>query len=200
MSWLRPALVLTVLAFLFFGLAIPTLFVGLARVVSPRTAEGSLLRDASGRIVGSELIGQRFTRPEYFHPRPSAVNYDARVSGATNLGPTSRKLVEGQGDFPGVRQLAEEYRRINGLGPDVILPADAVTRSASGLDPHISVENARLQAARVARARGVALEEVEAAIRRATEPRFLGILGEPRVHVLRLNLDLDRRAPTRRRP
>jgi potassium-transporting ATPase KdpC subunit len=137
--------------------------------------------------VGSNLLSQGFTDPKYFHPRPSAAGqgYDAAGSGGSNLGPTSKKLVDG------VRQRVVDYRIENGLGADAMVPADAVTASASGLDPHISVENALLQARRVSKARSLAVELVRERIYAHTEGRTLGILGEPRVNVLILNLDLD---------
>ena len=152
----------------------------------PAESNGSLLAH-KGTIVGSSLLSQGFTDPKYFHPRPSAAGqgYDATGSGGSNLGPTSKKLVDG------VRQRVVDYRIENGLGPDAMVPADAVTASASGLDPHISVENALLQARRVAKARSLAVELVREKIDAHTEGRSLGILGEPRVNVLMLNLDLD---------
>jgi K+-transporting ATPase ATPase C chain len=151
----------------------------------PAESNGSLLAH-KGTIVGSSLLSQGFTDPKYFHPRPSAAGqgYDAAGSGGSNLGPTSKKLVDG------VRQRVVDYRIENGLGPDAMVPADAVTASASGLDPHISEENALLQARRVAKARSLAVELVREKIDAHTEGRSLGILGEPRVNVLMLNLDL----------
>ena len=151
----------------------------------PAESNGSLLAH-KGTIVGSSLLSQGFTDPKYFHPRPSAAGqgYDAAGSGGSNLGPTSKKLVDG------VRQRVVDYRIENGLGPDAMVPTDAVTASASGLDPHISVNNALLQARRVAKARSLAVELVREKIDAHTEGRSLGILGEPRVNVLMLNLDL----------
>ena len=149
-------------------------------------ANGSLVK-VDGKIVGSSLLAQGFTAPKYFHPRPSAAGqgYDAANSSGTNLGPTSKKLIED------VKQRVEEYRTENGLPPDARVPADAVTSSASGLDPHISVRNATLQAARVAKARGIGEKDVLAKVGAHTEGRTLGLLGEPRVNVLTLNLSLD---------
>jgi K+-transporting ATPase ATPase C chain len=140
-----------------------------------------------GNVVGSSLLAQGFAGPSYFHPRPSAagLGYDAVNSGGTNLGPTSKKLIED------VKQRVADYRAENGLSSDTPVPADAVTSSASGLDPHISVRNATLQAARVAKARGVGEKDVLAKIGANTEGRTLGFLGEPRVNVLTLNLSLD---------
>ena len=158
----------------------------IAQGVFPRQANGSLV-EAKGRIVGSSLLAQGFAGPAYFHPRPSAAGqgYDAANSSGTNLGPASKKLIED------VRQRVAGYRAENGLPTDAPVPADAVTSSASGLDPHIGVENARLQANRVAKARGLSREEVLRKIAAHTEGRDLMILGEPRVNVLTVNLDLD---------
>jgi len=159
----------------------------LAQGLFPTDANGSLVM-GNGKILGSSLISQGFTGPKYFHPRPSAAGqgYDATSSGGSNLGPTSRKLVET------VRQRVDEYRSENNLPPDALVPADAVTASASGLDPHISLKNTLLQAARVAKARGLSEDIVLRQIKLFTEGRGLGVLGEPRVNVLMLNLTLDR--------
>ena len=149
-------------------------------------ANGSLVR-VDGKVTGSSLLAQGFTSPDYFHPRPSAAGqgYDAASSSGTNLGPTSKKLIED------VKQRVVDYRTENGLPPDARVPADAVTSSASGLDPHISVRNASLQAARVAKARNIGEKEVLAKVEAHTEGRSLGLLGESRVNVLTLNLSLD---------
>jgi K+-transporting ATPase ATPase C chain len=149
-------------------------------------ANGSLLR-FNGKVVGSALIAQGFAGPAYFHPRPSAAGqgYDAVRSGGTNLGPTSKKLI---GD---VQRRVAAYRAENGLSSDTPVPADAVTSSASGLDPHIGVRNAMLQAARIAKARGIGVKDVLAKVEAHTEGRTFGFLGEPRVNVLTLNLSLD---------
>ena len=166
----------------------PVIVWGIAQAAFPDKANGSLLK-AGGKVVGSSLIGQGFKGPEYFHPRPSAAGqgYDAASSGGTNLGPTSKRLIED------VRSRVAAYRAENGLPPDTPVPADAVTSSASGLDPHISPANASHQAARIAAARGMAKEDVLKKVRAHTEGRTLGIFGEPRVNVLMLNLDLDGR-------
>jgi potassium-transporting ATPase KdpC subunit len=182
----------------------PLLVWGLAQVLYPDKANGSLLRDQNGQIVGSALLAQSFTSPRYFHPRPSAAGsgYDAASSGGTNLGPTSDKLINGihkktadgkddPGNFDGVKDLAAAYRQENSLDATTPIPADAVTRSGSGLDPHISVRNAQLQAARVAKARGISEDEVRQDIERHTENPDLRILGEPRINVLLLNRALD---------
>ena len=175
----------------------------IGRIAFPHQASGSFIRDAQGKVIGSALLGQAFTKPEYFHPRPSAAGagYDAANSSGTNLGPTSDKLINGIKDDPatkdadetylGYRDLAKAYRAENGLALDAVIPADAATRSASGLDPDISPANAALQIARVARARGLAPDRVRQAVSDNTGGRWLGIIGEPRVNVLQLNLALD---------
>jgi K+-transporting ATPase ATPase C chain len=152
----------------------------------PKKAEGSLIT-SKGKVIGSSLLAQGFWGPHYFHPRPSAAGkgYDGARSGATNWGPLSKKLIDT------VRERVVAYRAENHLAPDTPVPADAVTASASGLDPHISVKNARLQTRRVAKARSLTVELVMEKIDAHTEGRTLGILGEPRVNVLMLNLDLD---------
>jgi potassium-transporting ATPase KdpC subunit len=184
----RLMLVFTVLT----GLLYPAAVTGVAQALFPRQSHGSLLSSGGG-TVGSALIGQGFTRPEYFHPRPSAAGqagYDATASTGSNLGPTSRALADR------VKASVEEYRRENGgyAGP---VPADAVTTSASGLDPAISPANARIQAARVAAARRVPEASVLRLVARRTEWPFLGFIGEPRVNVLQLNLDLDASLPAK---
>lgn len=199
---LYPSIIITLLYTVCAGLLFPILIYAAAQVLFPYQANGSLiLKD--GKVVGSELIGQVFTQAKYFHSRPSAAGsgYDASNSGGTNLGPTSRKLFSGVADdpstptvdesFAGVSDLARLYREENGLQPNDLVPVDAVTRSASGLDPHISPLNARLQAARVAKARGISLQEVLTMIEANTQGRFLKVFGEPRVNVLKLNLSLD---------
>lgn len=152
-------------------------------------ANGSLLTEEGTTVIGSALLAQGFAGPQYFHPRPSAAGdgYDAQASGGSNLGPLSRTLNEA------VKGRVDEYRRENGLGPDVPVPADAVTASASGLDPHISPENALIQAKRVARERGMTERAVLQKIGLHTEDRTFGILGEVRVNVLTLNCALDGR-------
>ena len=178
----RMTLVLTVLT----GVIYPAVVTGIAQVVFPTQANGSL-EAVGGRVVGSRLIGQSFSKPEYFHPRPSAAGagYDAAASSGSNLGPTSQKLIDR------VKGAVAQYRQENpGLtGP---IPADAITASASGLDPHISPANADIQAARVAAARGVDVGRVRGLVAAATEEPWLGLFGEPRVNVLALNLSLDR--------
>jgi K+-transporting ATPase ATPase C chain len=164
----------------------PVVVWAIAQGVFPGKTNGSLVK-VNGKTAGSSLLSQGFTDKTYFHPRPSAAGqgYDAANSAGTNLGPTSKKLIED------VRNRVESYRAENGLAPDARVPADAVTSSASGLDPHISIENALIQAGRVAKARGKSKEEITAKVLAHTEGRDLGFLGEPRVNVLMLNLDLD---------
>jgi K+-transporting ATPase ATPase C chain len=172
------------------GIIYPAVMTGFAQVLFPHQANGSLVRDASGSVVGSTLLGQNFAKPEYFHPRPSAAGdngYDPMSSGGSNLGPTNQKLIDS------VRDRADAYRQENGLAPDAQLPVDAVTASGSGLDPEISPANAQLQVARVARERGLSDAQLRALVDRYTEGRTLGFLGEPRVNVLKLNLALDGR-------
>jgi K+-transporting ATPase ATPase C chain len=231
-------LVMTVLT----GVMYPAVITGIAQVVFREQANGSLIV-SNGQVVGSRLIGQAFTKPEYFHPRPSAAGsgYDPTASAGSNLGPTSAKLINGTTklddkknevvDFDGIKDRIVHYCVDNGLAydssmpldlfkdaqgnlddvklikafndektslvftPKTPIPADAVTASESGLDPHISPANAQAQAARVAKARGASVEHVQALIAQHTEGRTLGVLGEPRVNVLELNLALDQRFP-----
>jgi K+-transporting ATPase ATPase C chain len=167
----------------------PLLVFGIGQALFHDQANGSLIVDAGGVVHGSRLIGQPFAADKYFHPRPSSAGngngYDPTSSGGSNLGPTSQKLRDT------IAQNVADYRSQNGLATNAQVPADAVTGSGSGLDPHISPENAALQAARVAKARGLSLEKVSALIQQYTDPADLGILGEPGVNVLRLNLALD---------
>lgn len=185
---IKATLVLTILT----GVAYPLLVTGLSKALFPRQAEGSLIR-ANGKVIGSELIGQRFTRPEYFHGRPSAAGndgYDGLSSGGSNLGPTSQKLVDR------IKDDAKKFRAENPTftGP---IPADLLTASGSGLDPDISPDSAEAQVGRVSAARGIGVETVRQIVAANTEGRQFGILGEPRVNVLRLNLALDQAAPKR---
>jgi len=183
---LRASIVATFLLAVVCSGIYPVVVWGIAQSAFPDKANGSLIR-TGGKVVGSSLLAQGFTAPNYFHPRPSAAGrgYDTQNSGGTNLGPTSKKLLE---DVSG--RIAS-YRTENGLPPEARVPADAVTSSASGLDPHISVRNAQLQAGRVAAARHRTKEEVLEKVRAHTESRDFGLLGEPRVNVLMLNRDLD---------
>jgi potassium-transporting ATPase KdpC subunit len=234
----RLTLAFTVLT----GLLYPGIMTGVSQLLFPTRANGSLMT-LNGKVVGSSLIGQNFSKPEYFHPRPSAAGngYDATASGGTNLGPTSAKLIRGsiqiddknkesvafdgigvrivhyclENDIPYESSMPlDQFRNAQGDLDDVKLikafnddkqpllftakaaiPADAVTASASGLDPHVSPANAEAQAARVARARKVGVDEVKQLISESTEAADLGFLGEPRVNVLKLNIAIDQRFP-----
>lgn len=184
----KPAAIASVLLTLLLGIVYPLLLCGVGQLFFHRKANGSLIVSAEKKVVGSEWIAQSFTQPQYFHPRPSSAGdqgFDATHSSGSNLGPTSQKLIDA------LRQRAHDYRQENQLSPDFLLPADAITASGSGLDPHISLANALLQAPRVARARNLKEEEVRSLVAQYTERPTLGILGEARVHVLRLNLALD---------
>ena len=187
MRALRICLQATFVTLLLTGLAYPLAMTGMASLLFPRQAGGSLVKDARGRVVGSALIGQAFTRPEYFQGRPSAAGkgYDATSSGGSNLGPTSAKLRDR------ARADVERLRKENPEAP-LPIPAELVTASASGLDPHLSPAAARWQVQRVARARSVSADRVRRLVDDLTEGRQLGLLGEPRVNVLALNLALDR--------
>jgi K+-transporting ATPase ATPase C chain len=205
---LFPALMMMVVFTVITGLAYPLVVTGIAQGLFNDKADGSLVEDADGEVVGSSLIGQSFTEPQYFHPRPSAAGdgYDASASSGSNLGPTNEKLLVGEKDdpatkdvdesFDGIEQRADAYRDENGLDADAAVPVDAVTASGSGLDPNISVANARLQAPRVADERGLDLEAVLELVDDHTSGRALGFLGEKGVNVLELNLSLDEVSPT----
>jgi K+-transporting ATPase ATPase C chain len=190
---LRSTLYVLVLTVLLGGVY-PAVVTGLGHLLWPAKANGSFVT-SGGRIVGSELIGQGFTGPRYLHPRPSAAGkngYDGTASGGTNKGPTDADLAKSVGE-------AVAAARKDRPGDASPVPADLVSSSASGLDPHLSPDAAFWQAARIAKARGVSEEQVSAIIRRHVEPRTLGLLGEPRVNVLLTNLDLDQSLASLRR-
>lgn len=183
---LRTALASVLVLVVILCGAYPLLVWGIGQTLFPNQANGSLIQ-LRGKTAGSSLIAQGFKGAAYFHPRPSAAGqgYDASNSGGSNLGPTSQKLIDS------VKERIAVYRSENNLTPQSPVPADAVTSSGSGLDPHISVQNARLQAPRVAKVRNMSQEKLRQKIDIHTEGRDLGIFGEPRVNVLKLNLDLD---------
>jgi K+-transporting ATPase ATPase C chain len=183
---LRPAIVFTLLLCILTGVIYPGIVTGLAQLLFPSQANGSQVT-SGGRVLGSALIGQPFSRPEYFHPRPSAAGtgYDATASGGTNKGPTDRKLADTL-IAGAVDKVVNEDGAARGQ-----IPADMVTATGSGFDPHISPGNADLQVARVAQARGLSVDAVRALVQHHVEGRQLGFLGEPRVNVLLLNLALD---------
>jgi potassium-transporting ATPase KdpC subunit len=196
---IRPALVLIVGLTLITGLAYPLAMTGIAKVVFPRQANGGLL-DRNGNIIGSELIGQNFTDARYFHGRPSATTgsdpndpsksvpspYNASNSGGSNLGPSSKALAD---------RVAEDVKKLQAENPSALVPVDLVTTSASGIDPDISPAAALFQLPRVAHARGISESRLRQVVDESIEGRFLGILGEPRINVLKLNLRLDAEKP-----
>lgn len=182
------ALRATIVTLVLTGILYPFLMTGLAQVLSPWRANGSLVTDEKGQVVGSELIAQGFANPAYFQPRPSAAGekgYDATASSGSNLGPTSKKLRD---------RITEDFKRLKKQNPDAAgpVPAEILTASGSGLDPDLSPQVALWQVPRVANARGIAADRIRAVVEAHIEGRTFGILGEPRVNVLLLNLALDR--------
>jgi K+-transporting ATPase ATPase C chain len=182
----------SIVATIFFAVILcglyPLIVFGVSQLLFPHQANGSLLVDRSGTVRGSALLAQNFTGAKYFHPRPSAAGangFDATSSSGSNLGPTSSNLVAN------ITQNVATYRSDNGLATNTPVPADAVTASASGLDPHISVANAEIQTPRVAKARGISEDNVRALVKQNTSGRDLGVFGEPRVNIMMLNFALD---------
>lgn len=186
---LISAVLMTLVTTLLFGLIYPLVVTALAQLLFSDQATGSLARDQGGRVIGSRLIGQPFSSPGYFHPRPSAAGsagYDASASAGSNLGPTNVKLID---------RIRRDLDRLRAENPMAPIPVDLVTASGSGLDPHISPAAAEFQIPRVARERRISEDELRKLVARHTEGRQFGILGEPRVNVLELNLELDRLHP-----
>jgi len=179
-----PAVVLTIVLTVLVGIIYPFVVTGLSEFIFKEKARGSLI-EREGKVIGSRLIGQPFKGQGYFHPRPSAAGsgYDATASGGTNLGPTSKQLFEGQ--------VGSRSKQLRAENPNAEIPIDLVTSSGSGLDPHVSPAGADFQIPRVARERKMSEEEVRRLVRKHTEGRQFGVLGEPRVNVLQLNLALD---------
>jgi len=185
MKDIKPAILMFIIFTVICGGIYPALVTGIAQAVFPKQAAGSFITDRSGKVIGSTLIGQPFSEPKYFWPRPSATadfGYNPQASGGSNAGPTNPAYLQTVGD---------RVKVLRDSGVTGKIPADLVQASASGLDPHISPESARLQAARVAKARGVSEDLLINAVAQATEGRQLGFLGKPRVNVLELNLSLD---------
>ncbi len=182
------SIAMTVLTTVLLGLIYPVVVTGLAQLIFPHKANGELI-EKNGKVIGSKIIGQGFTAPGYFHSRPSAAGngYDAANSGGSNLGPTNQKLLD---------RVKSDVTAAQAENPVAAVPIDMVTTSASGFDPHITPVNAEFQLPRVARARGISVEQVQALVSKHTEGRQFGILGEPRVNVLELNLDLDQQFPS----
>jgi len=180
----KPAVLLFLAFSLLTGLVYPLLITGVVQTAMPERADGSLIK-VDGKVIGSELIGQNFSVPGYFHGRPSAVSYAANGSGASNLGPTSSRHMDE------VRRRVGQIRTENNLSQNMPVPAELVQASASGLDPHISMDGAMLQVPRIAKARGLPESEVKLLVYQIIEPAQFGILGQERVNVLKLNLALD---------
>jgi K+-transporting ATPase ATPase C chain len=188
MKNLFTAILMTIVTTVLFGLIYPLAVTGIAQLVFTEKANGQLIKRSDGTIIGSKIIGQPFSGLGYFHPRPSAAGtgYDAGASSGSNLGPTSQKLID---------RVKADVAMLQAENPGKPVPIDLVTTSASGLDPHISQAAAEFQVPRVARERGMSENEINALIAKHTEGRTLGILGEPRVNVLLLNLELDAHKP-----
>src|SRR5215510_11062806 len=192
MKNLLTSILMTIVTTVLLGLIYPLVVTGLAQVIFPDQANGQLIRRADGTLIGSRLIGQVFTSPGYFRSRPSAAGtngYDAGASSGSNLGPTNQKLID---------RVKAEVQKVQAENPGKPVPIDLVTASGSGLDPHISPAAAEFQIPRVARARNISEEDLRKLVTKFTEGPDFGFLGEPRVNVLELNLDLDNRRPMKR--
>jgi K+-transporting ATPase ATPase C chain len=189
MKNLLTAVLMTIVTTVLLGLAYPLLITGLAQVIFPDKANGQLIRAADGTVIGSRLLGQPFSSPGYFRSRPSAAGYDASASSASNLGPTNQKLID---------RVKADVAKLQAENPGKPVPIDLVTTSGSGLDPHISPAAAEFQVPRVARERSMTEDDLRNIVAAHTEGRQFGFLGEPRVNVLELNIDLDNRKPMKR--
>jgi K+-transporting ATPase ATPase C chain len=192
MKNLITAVLMTIVTTFVFGLIYPLAITGLAQVIFPQQANGSLIRDSDGTLIGSRLIGQPFASPGYFRSRPSAAGasgYDASASSGSNLGPTNRKLID---------RVKADVEKLQEENPGKLVPVDLVTTSSSGLDPHISPAAAEFQVPRVARERGISEDKARQLVAAHTQGRQFGFLGESVVNVLELNLDLDRTVPMKK--